>query len=779
MNHDGSIAYAKSTNHLMVALVWTLPAQKALLLLGLFWVHGRDPQRADVFALIPEIAVAALVSGMLPQCSAHRWLRSGLVWGTAMLVLLSWLVIGVWLVAGVPFSYQMLGRLISEPAMLHTATASPAVLMQLLAFAAGVPILWGVGHGLYLFAKSGARQRWGYPRRWRHVFVGLGAIGLLGTWHAPTPTTQLALVAPLFNEQPPPAFLRASLDPATLAVLQPPPRRSLESQTLLTKPKPHVVFLVLESIRWQAGSLFDCGFPQAVHFDRVYAHDPRSVKTLEALLFGLYPSLTQVTAAWSIDKYAVEQMSPLPRLLGERGYETTYYSAMNPTYDNYEVVLKAAGVDQVELVSGGQQLTWGQGDVATVLNRVSEKLEHGARHQQPQFIMAWTAECHMPYDYVAGPLSASPREQYLGCHHSVAQKVEAFTQQLERDGRLTDTLVIVLGDHGQIFPEEKAGEWGHGFSVYEPSVRIPVLMFIPGVAGGKHDMRLFQPVDISATILEQLGLPVPQSWVGRNMGGMAEPGRDFVLMVNSVAGGAVGIVEAAEKKYMRRVLGGPILGYDLKVDPTEQAELQVSPVMTEAVTRKIETYLSFVAHQWESRRAHDAGSLGMWPGKALNQWFRGTCVTIAPDEETGTASVQPVRSPECDQAEGPEKRVFFLPILRAPYEEGVRIQLDLRIDALADLQGRPPRAWGKASIAEPIVNTPVRPVIGEWQTISLSLPKLAPTTDPQDLRESASILFMTTPLDVPARYTLRSVRIEPVTQSLPDRLRAWWAERVG
>lgn len=763
----------------MLALVWTLPVQKALLLLGLFWAHERAPQRADIFALMPEIAVAVLVSGMLPHCSAQRWLHAGLALGTSILVILSWLVIGAWLVAGVPFSYQMLGRLVSEPAVLHTATTSPTVLFQFLVFVAGLPLLWGMGHGLRRYvAKSGIGHYWRHRGRLSPVFVGVGTMGLLGTLQAPTLTTQLALVAPLFNERMPHIFSRASLDPATLAVLQAPQRRSLEGLPPLTKPQPHVVLLVLESIRWQAGSLFDRGFPHAVHFDRVYAHDPRSVKTLEALLFGLYPSPTQVTAAWSIDTYAVERMAPLPRLLGEQGYETTYYSAMNPAFDNYGVVMKAAGVKQIELVSGGQQLSWGS-DVATVLKRVTERLAYGVRHQHPQFIMAWTSECHMPYDYAAGQPVPSSREQYLACHHSVAQSVEAFTQQLERDGRFADTLVVILGDHGEIFPEEKAGEWGHGFHVYEPSVRIPVLMFGPGMAGGRHDTRLFQPVDIPVTILEQLGLLVPREWVGRNMLDVAAPGRDFAILLNSVAGGAIGIVETAEKKYVRRAVDGPLLSYDLKDDPTEQVELPVSPALTTAVTHKFATYLSFVAHQWESRRVADAESPRTWPGRTLHQWFRGACVTVTPDQRTDTASIQPVRSSECDQAEGPDKRVFFQPLRRAPFEEGVRIQLELRIDALADLTGRPLRAWGKASIAEPLVHTPVQPVVGEWQTITLSLPKLAPTTDPKDLQESATILFMMTPLDVPAQYTLRSVTVEPVTQSVPDRLRAWWAARVG
>jgi len=249
----------------MLALVWTLPMQKALLLVGLFWAHGRTLQRTDVFALIPEIAVAALVSGIFPHCSAQRWLRSGLVGGASLLVILSWIVIGAWIVAGAPFSYQMLARLIAEPAMLYTAITSPTVLFQLLAFAAAVPIFWGVVQNFHRFAKSRARHRWWHPRRLSPVFVGLGLLGLLVTFQAPTPTTQLALVTPLFTGQTPPSFSRESLDPAALAVLQPPQQRSQDKPAPVTQPKPHVVLLVLESIRWQTGSLFDRGFPQAVH----------------------------------------------------------------------------------------------------------------------------------------------------------------------------------------------------------------------------------------------------------------------------------------------------------------------------------------------------------------------------------------------------------------------------------------------------------------------------------------------------------------------------------
>src|SRR5215210_1123820 len=147
----------------MLALVWTLPVQKVLLLVGLFWAHGRALQHADVLTLIPETAVAALVSGMVLRWSPHPWLCSGLAWVIGILVVLSWLVIASWIVAGAPLSYQILGMLITEPAILKTATASPDVLVQLLAFAAGIPVLWVLVQSLHRFTKRWDGHLWWHP----------------------------------------------------------------------------------------------------------------------------------------------------------------------------------------------------------------------------------------------------------------------------------------------------------------------------------------------------------------------------------------------------------------------------------------------------------------------------------------------------------------------------------------------------------------------------------------------------------------------------------------
>lgn len=89
------------------------------------------------------------------------------------------------------------------------------------------------------------------------------------------------------------------------------------------------------------------------------------------------------------------------------------------------------------------------------------------------------------------------------------------------------------------------------------------------------------------------------------------------------------------------------------------------------------------------------------------------------------------------------------------------------------------RAWAKISAMAQPVSTIVQPVVGTWQSLSFTLPGVLLTSDPRGVRKSADIFFMIAPLDVPARYTLRSVTVEPVTRSISDRLRAWWVERVG
>ena len=755
---------------MMHAFVWTLPVQKLLLLVGLAWKYGDTFQLTDLGACLPEILTAGLLTSVYHHWRHLRWQRVSLGWVAAFITSLSWAVISLWFATGTPLSYDFLHHLIREPAIWRTSVASAHIGRSLIFAVVTLSALWG---GVAIFQRWCARVSL-FPF-WNARSALLAFVTGIVLWHGSllsltSPTFQLALLAPLAQESFVKAESLSNIDREALAELNSPQRQIREN----IAPSPtHVLLLVLESLRYQPDSLFETEFPNAFHFDRFYAHYPHSVKTLESLLFGFYPSPTQVSASLSIDKYAVERMTPLPHILRTHGYTTTYYAAMDPTYDNYGNTLHAAGIEQVELVRGAAQLTWGQSNATTLFARVADTLDAGAQAGKPQFIMAWTAECHMPYDYAEekkpAPVSL---QRYQACSASLARAVEHLIQQLSQSGRLDDTLVVILGDHGEIFPEEKAGEIGHGQHVYEPSLHVPLLVFFPNRRGGNPDQRLFQPVDIPATILSALHMSIPPSWVGRDIFDPSELGRSFVVCRSMLANGAVAVIDKSGGKYIRNRQGQPLVFYDLSTDPTEQQPLPVPDSTVHVIEKRIATYTAFSTHTWDSHRVRATVAEHEFPGSATAQWTKGYCITVTPNHSDGTAAISPTNSPECKISVGPGDKHMFRVFPRAPFMSGIRIELDLKINAEEVLEGKPLQAWARTSAMTEPLAVEVQPLAGVWQTVTLELPGVDPASDPAHGQQPTDVVIMVAPVDWPVGYTLRTVRIESRQQHVRDYLRA-------
>ncbi len=72
---------------------------------------------------------------------------------------------------------------------------------------------------------------------------------------------------------------------------------------------------------------------------------------------------------------------------------------------------------------------------------------------------------------------------------------------LERIGRLANTLVIVTADHGEHLGEHQL--YGHASSLYDAEIRVPLLIFLPGGAhGGQTVTSQVSLRDLAATIAD-------------------------------------------------------------------------------------------------------------------------------------------------------------------------------------------------------------------------------------------------------------------------------------
>lgn len=98
----------------------------------------------------------------------------------------------------------------------------------------------------------------------------------------------------------------------------------------------------------------------------------------------------------------------------------------------------------------------------------------------------------------------------------------ALWDALRERGRDRDTLVVLLSDHGEAFWEH--GRRGHGFTLYDELLRIPLVIRPPGgLDRPRRVSSLVQHVDLLPTLLDCAGVSVPRGLPGTSLRGLVEP----------------------------------------------------------------------------------------------------------------------------------------------------------------------------------------------------------------------------------------------------------------
>ena len=161
-----------------------------------------------------------------------------------------------------------------------------------------------------------------------------------------------------------------------------------------------------------------------------------------------------------------------------------------------------------------------------------------------------------------------------------------IVEALRRRGRLDQTLLIVMSDHGELLGEH--GSYGHGSSLYEPGIRVPLLLRYPArVPAGTRVATPVSTVGVYATVLDVIGIePARALHVTSLLGPMAggppggpvlaerfsrpqmpagdDPVQDPTVRVRTYRAGHMKLVETS---------GGAERLFDLRADPHETHDL--------------------------------------------------------------------------------------------------------------------------------------------------------------------------------------------------------------
>jgi choline-sulfatase len=311
------------------------------------------------------------------------------------------------------------------------------------------------------------------------------------------------------------------LDPALVA-----PRVVPEPAPIPAAQRPHILLVTVDTLRADRLGIYgyerdttpnlDAFAQDAVVFERAYTSSPVTDRALPTMLGGLYPSMYTEGLDYHEHKLDMRRVL-LPERLRDAGY---YTATISTTYIVRRDRLHQ-GLQHVDLKSVHDVRAEPHTDrVLKFLDRVFAKRDR----PRPLFLWVHYYDPHGPYE--------APREHRLWDDHGksteynrsdrydgevryVDAQLERVLDRLRTIGVLDETLVVFSADHGEEFLEH--GGWYHAEELYDESVRVPLIVRLPGgTPGGRRIAETVGLVDLMPTLLELVDIPAPGGIEGRS-----------------------------------------------------------------------------------------------------------------------------------------------------------------------------------------------------------------------------------------------------------------------
>jgi choline-sulfatase len=251
-------------------------------------------------------------------------------------------------------------------------------------------------------------------------------------------------------------------------------------------------------------------------FTRAYSQAPLTPPSHASILTGTYPQFHQVN----------DMQDPLsadppytPEILHAHGYHTAAFIGA--------IVLKperpyAPGFDRGFETYDADFHDEGLGEdrFKTIQRRgldvVARSLSWMSKHpKSPFFVWIHLYDAHDPYDPPEPYKTRFATEPYDGGVAYEDAAVGKLLHQLKLRGLYDHTVIAIMADHGESLGSH--GEDTHGVFLYDETIHVPLLIRLPGHAMGQKVERPVELVDVSPTLLEAVGVPVPPSMQGESL----------------------------------------------------------------------------------------------------------------------------------------------------------------------------------------------------------------------------------------------------------------------
>lgn len=301
-------------------------------------------------------------------------------------------------------------------------------------------------------------------------------------------------------------------------------RPVIARQLLLRQlPRCNVILLTLDTLRADHLSCYAADHVPTPHLDALaaegtlfetcIAQTPLTLPSHTTILSGTYPLFHQVRDNGGF--LVPDKLELIAETLHRQNFATAGFIAayvlhskwgINQGFDHF-----ADDFDLVKYKSFSLDKVQKRAD--EVLAEARNWLQANGRKRFFSWVHLY--DPHTPYD------PPSPfREQYRGRPYRgevayMDSELGKFFDFLKKSGLWDNTIIVVAGDHGESFGEHH--EQGHGFFIYDSTVRVPLLVRAPRPFPVKRVERIVQLVDVAPTILAMLDIAPPAQVQGRSL----------------------------------------------------------------------------------------------------------------------------------------------------------------------------------------------------------------------------------------------------------------------
>ncbi len=213
----------------------------------------------------------------------------------------------------------------------------------------------------------------------------------------------------------------------------------------------------------------------------------------------------------------------LATVLAERGYDTAAIVASRVLDRRFGLGRGFATYDDRMAAEDVGQYGYPERDARAVTDAglawLAERTVRPGPGDRPWFLWIHYYDRHEPYVAPASPPSAGDAERYAGEIAYVDEQLGRLFAALREPQ--SEVLIAVAGDHGESLGEH--GETGHGLFLYEPSLRVPLLLAGPGVTPGSVVAEPVATKRLAATLLGLLGSSEAAATFGTPLPGIGLP----------------------------------------------------------------------------------------------------------------------------------------------------------------------------------------------------------------------------------------------------------------